>query len=120
MLFTIGYEKRSSGEFYGLLRSHKIAHIFDVRSKPNGRRAEFNPGVMSSSGFGYEWLGATCGGFGVITDGAILTLADKIAIKEAQGVNSVLVCFERDFKQCHRFYDLTRRLEPYGIKAVHI
>lgn len=120
MLYTLGYEKRSAEEFYGLIEKNNITHILDVRSKPNGRRAAFNQRAMAASGSRYTWLGKTCGGFGTITDAAVDELAAIIKGCEEKGENTVLVCFERDHTKCHRYYELARRLEPHGLIAHHL
>lgn len=120
MLYTLGYQKRTAEEFYGIIAAHNIGHVLDVRSKPNGRRPEFNPKRMAAEVPKYTWLGKTCGGFGVVTDQAIADLAETIRASESAGENTVLVCFERDHTECHRYYDLARRLEPLGITAHHL
>ncbi len=118
MLYTIGYEKRSAEEFYGLLESHDIRHVLDVRSRPNGRRYEFNRKAMAGKTRGYEWVGDRLGGFGVITDQAIENLAEQL--RRFGKENAVLVCYERNPQECHRYYEICRRLEPHGITALHL
>ncbi|MFH0994059.1 MAG: DUF488 family protein [Pseudomonadota bacterium] len=42
MIYSIGYQKKTLPELISILAAHKVTHLVDVRSKPYGRKVEFN------------------------------------------------------------------------------
>ena len=92
----------------------------DVRSKPYSRwKKEFNKPALErrfeDSGIIYIWAGKTLGGLSEIAEDAIEWLAsfqtDRIVC---------IMCMEADYKNCHRFNEITRRLEEYNVSTVHL
>lgn len=114
-VYTIGYQGRSVEEVMHLIAHYNIALLVDVRSKPYGRRFEFNRKALEAIFPGYRWMGDRLGGFSTITDQAIADLADL-----ARSQRVLLMCMERLPKDCHRSYELAERLRVHDIEAIHL
>ena len=120
MLYSIGYQKLQAGfELAAVLTEHGIDNLLDVRSRPYGRKHEFNKknleAMLSLAGIAYFWCGKTLGGFSQISESAIAGLAKWQADKTA-----CLMCMEADPDRCHRKYDIAKRLSAYGVTVNHI
>lgn len=114
-IFTIGYQGRSLQEVLEQIQVHGIELLVDVRSKPYGRRVEFNRKAMEASVPGYCWMGDRLGGFAEITDQSVADLAELARSKRV-----LLMCMEKDPVECHRGYDLAVRLRAHCLEAVHL
>jgi len=127
MIFSIGYERLPLHQLI-LIAKSLDAIIYDVRSKPQSHNTIYNRSNLVASLPGrYMWLGETLGGFGVITDDNIDTLA-----REANGIkvggiisghftNIILLCTERAPGRCHRFANIGKRLlADYQVDVAHI
>jgi len=119
-VYTIGYQDKSLAQVQDALEDRGVNVLVDVRSRPYGRRREFNRNALAAafdkSPIHYMWAGKRLGGFSEITDAAIDDLA-----RFAQGNVICLMCMEADFRQCHRYYEIARRLwERHRIPAQHI
>ena len=119
MLFSMGYQGRKFDEFIRALKSNGVKILVDVRSKPSSRIASYRYEAlkkrMAREGFQYIWWGEHLGGMTSIRERAIKTLADWQGGKVA-----CLMCMERDPDQCHRSYEIARRLEKYDVTVTHI
>jgi len=120
MIFTIGYQgKKDAEELVALLKKSQIELLLDVRSKPYGRRYMFNRKILEATlpihGIEYRWAGERLGGFAVIEESAIASLA-----QEQEGRRVCLMCMEEDPDQCHRKTEISRRLAGYGVTAIHL
>jgi uncharacterized protein (DUF488 family) len=120
MLYTIGYQHLTDpDDLVSILLGKRINYLIDVRSRPYGRKYLFNKkrleGHLPASGINYSWQGDKLGGFAKIHEVDIKTLAiwqkDKTAC---------LMCMEADPNQCHRKYEIAKRLKKYGISVEHI
>ncbi|MBN2061696.1 MAG: DUF488 domain-containing protein [Deltaproteobacteria bacterium] len=119
MLYSIGYQKLSIERFITELSRRDINYLVDVRSKPVSRKVGFSRGplvrILERENIIYRWKGDVLGGFSQISEGEIISLAkwqeDKIAC---------MLCMEADYKQCHRYYEIAKRLEKYGVTVNHI
>lgn len=49
ILYTVGYEGRSIGEFLELLKSHGVEHLVDVRDAPISRKPGFAKTSLSAA-----------------------------------------------------------------------
>lgn len=119
-VYTIGYQDKTLARLQDALEDRGIRFLVDVRSRPYGRRTEFNRRALETafdrSPIHYMWAGKRLGGFSEITDAAINDLARFVA-----GNVVCIMCMEADFHKCHRYYEIARRLwERHGIPAQHI
>ena len=114
-IYTIGYQGRSVEEVQKLVEHYNIALLVDVRSKPYGRRFDFNRKALEAIFPGYRWMGDRLGGFSAISDQAISDLAELACSQRV-----LLMCMERLPKDCHRGYELAERLRAHDIEAIHL
>jgi len=115
MIYTLGYQKLPVPEFQRILREKHIDCIVDVRSKPHGRAHQYNKNSLATAyGDKYQWLGATLGGFGEIGDDSIKDLAASFL----PDLNYLIICFEADPRECHRHYEIGRRMLPLGVDII--
>ncbi len=120
MIFTIGYQRLADpGQLIRILKDNGVTHLVDVRSKPYSRNRQFNRKVLSEtfldSGILYLWSGDVLGGFNPINEDAIKTLAEFQKDKAV-----CLMCMEADYRKCHRYLEISKRLEKYNISAIHL
>ena len=123
-IFTIGYEKASLGDFIDTLRSAAVTMVIDVRDLPLSRRAGFSKRLLAASlgaaGIGYvhlKALGTPKEGrtahrtrhfdrFWEIVAAQLATEPARAALDEAVAIARLqptcLMCFEADWKICHR------------------
>lgn len=122
-LFTIGYEKRDTDEFFEVLSKNRIAVLADIRAVPYSRRKEFSKkqlaAKLAEAGIEYIHL-ADLGGpkelrDKVRADDDYEYFFDKYQIyleKQADALKTLLdlatqkavclLCYERDVNRCHR------------------
>lgn len=144
VLYTIGYEGLSLDGFVGLLNSHGISLVADVRKVPSSRKKGFSKcgldRCLANHGIGYmnfRELGTskelrdrlkTTGDYNKFfhqyrTDlGCRDEYLDKIAGLVYSGENVALLCFEKDAYKCHRrvVADEIKRKDGNGLKIKHI
>jgi uncharacterized protein (DUF488 family) len=123
-LYTIGYEGSSVEDFIDTLLDVEIDHVVDVRDIPLSRKPGFSKTALSerlaSAGIAYTHLralGDPPEGRAAMRAGDrdkfLRVFAERLATMEAQsalrdllqiaeGQSAVLLCFERDPKECHR------------------
>jgi uncharacterized protein (DUF488 family) len=122
-IFTIGYEGLSIDDFMSLLHEHEIETIVDIRELPLSRKPGFSKksltNMLNLSGLEYvHMVELGCpkpvrdgyrsdGDWGRYTAGFLKHLkAQKSAIAElsdlTQSSNCALLCYEADFRYCHR------------------
>ena len=123
-LFTIGYEGAEIAQFINTLRDCGIKHVIDVRDVPVSRKRGFSKKPLAAElddcGIEYTHLkplgdpkpgrdAMRSGDYAaflkiyeshISTDAAQAALRD--AVKLAETCTSVLLCFERNPKECHR------------------
>lgn len=131
--YTIGYGNRTFEDFIYILYYNKITHLIDIRHYPNSWQEIFDKEnlkeILPKYGISY----AHCSGVGGIREGMYTeymgteqfnnSFVQLIAyIKEvyASYGNVVLMCAEKNPKECHRLY-LARHLEESTeIKVIHL
>lgn len=123
-LFTIGYEGAALADFLATLRHAGVKQVIDIRELPQSRRAGFSKNVLAAhlldSGIDYlhvKQLGDPKHGrdaakagrmdeFRQIFEAHMELPASQAAVEQvasvAQDKSSVLLCYERDPKFCHR------------------
>lgn|SRR4030042_43708 len=121
MLFSIGYQGRKITKIIGILQAKRVRYLLDVRSKPRSRNPVYNgarvAAALAGAGIEYIWRGDTLGGMADIDESAISDLAGLI---RSAGDNYCLMCMERDPDQCHRSFEIARRLKKYRVEVEHI
>ncbi|MGE0086031.1 MAG: DUF488 family protein [Desulfococcaceae bacterium] len=135
VLYTIGYEGASLGEFLDCLRRNNISVVADVRHLPFSRKKGFSKTSLSEflSGknidyINYRELGADknlrnrlkeSGDYNTFFKAMkVSVLNHKEQLSEinnmlCNGKNVALMCFEKDFKLCHR------KIVALGIKKIN-
>ncbi len=140
-IFTIGYEKASLGDFLRTVKAAGVELLIDVRDRPQSRRAGFSKRQLSASadeiGIAYvhlKPLGTPPEGreahrrgdqdvFWRIVDDQLATPAGQAALEEAAELaaarRSCLVCYEADWRHCHRAR-VADFLAGRGFAATHL
>jgi len=139
-IFTIGHSDRTLEDFVKLLKDHKIAVVFDVRSVPYSRRVpQFNRENLDKSlrdaNINYVYLGAELGGRPA--DPSCYNEDGKVAydlvaktrpfkeglqrvVNAAAHSSVVLMCVEKDPLDCHRALLVGHALHQQGYEVQHI
>jgi uncharacterized protein (DUF488 family) len=124
VLFTIGYEKARLAEIVAALKSAGVATLIDVRDRPISRRPGFSKRQLGAgleeAGICYVGLKALgtppegreanrrrdWGVFWRIVDDKLATAEAEHALAEAAAIAaqspSSLLCYEADWRICHR------------------
>lgn len=140
-VFTIGYEGLDIDTFLSLLGQHGIDLVVDIRELPLSRKRGFSKNALATAlqqkGLGYihirslgcpkpvresyrvdtDWKRYTRG-FIKHLKGQQSALEDLSAL--ANSVHCALVCYEADFKLCHRSLVANALRVQYGTDIHHI
>jgi uncharacterized protein (DUF488 family) len=122
-LFTIGYQGRTIDGFIEALQAHGVTHLIDVRQLPFSRKADFSKrrlqAHLEAAGIGYTHL-VDLGTPKALRDEvrrthnyeAFFAAMDQLlaqrpealdaALAIARAEPAVLLCFEADYRECHR------------------
>jgi uncharacterized protein (DUF488 family) len=143
-IFTIGYEGASLSGLVGTLLHMQIEHVADIREIAQSRRPGFSKNALAHAlavaGIGYSHckpLGDPKAGreaarrgdfdqFQVIFEEHMDTPAARDALtglaQTAGTTTTVLLCYERDPKQCHRSLVANHliRIESFNIKHIGV
>lgn len=140
-VFTIGYEGLDIDGFVSLLAEHAIETVVDVRERPFSRKPGFSKKALASalnvSGLDYvHMVDLGCpkpvrdryredGDWQRYTEGFLAHLTTQTAaIGELSELvrtsNCALLCYEADFKSCHRSMVADAVREQCGAAAEHI
>ena len=119
MIYSIGYGGKSLGSLIGALKMYSVKELIDVRSRPFGSRHVFNRNNISKAlekeHIRYTWAGRYLGGFKDINEAEINNLAEY-----QQNTTVCIMCMEADHKECHRYYEIGKRLKNYGVDVIHL
>jgi len=137
-IWTIGYEKAAQSDVIAALERAGIKTVLDVRDRPQSRRAGFSKTSLAASllaaGIGYvhlKPLGTPKEGrvahhagdqasFWRIVDAQLSTPAAGLALEEAasraMAARCCLLCYEADWRHCHR----ARIIDRLGAEANHL
>lgn len=139
-MFSVGYEGRTVTEFLRHIREQGIQRVIDVRERPQSRKKGFSGRGLQQSleeaGVEYVHLGelgtpkevrkAYKGGGSFSTferryRSHLDTQDDALKILVALSLEkpSALLCFERDWRVCHRSV-LCEYLEGEGFNSQHL
>ncbi len=124
VLFTIGYEKARLADVVATLTASGVTTLIDVRDRPISRRPGFSKRQLAASveeaGIRYlhlQALGTPPEGreanrrrdwprFWAIVEARLATAEAELALHEAAAVArhgaSCLICYEADWRCCHR------------------
>lgn len=139
-LYSIGHSNASLAAFQALLERHQISALADARSRPYSR---YNPHFsrerlkqsLEENGINYFFLGDRIGGKpensafrlenGRIDYEALsrseIYLAGLARLMEIGKTNrTAFMCAEADYKNCHRYWLITRSLIERGVNVTHI
>lgn len=140
MIYTIGHGNVPIEQFVDLLRQQRIEVLVDTRSRPYSRYApQFNRESLRISlkqvGIRYLCLSDSLGGQpadrqyydpGGRVDYDRLMAAPfylqglERLKKEAGKYRLAILCSETDYRNCHRYWLITRSLVAEGLKVQHI
>ena len=131
MIYSIGYQKITVEQLKEIMKQKDIGLLVDVRSVPYSRnplKYEFNKNrLIASLGIStkhachrYTWMGDRCGGKqGPVKAECIRKL---LVLNNPPGEhNLLLMCMENHPLDCHRYYDISKRLlDPGRIDVIHL
>ncbi len=142
LLFTIGYEKASQREVLAALRDAGIATLIDTRDRPLSRRAGFSKrqlqAAVEEAGMRYmhlKALGTPPEGreanhrrdwprFWRIVEEKLATAEAEIDLQRAAALAAeapaCLLCYEADWRICHRRRVAEILGERHGFAARHL
>jgi uncharacterized protein (DUF488 family) len=139
-LYTIGYEGCSKDEFVGLLHSHDIRSLVDVRELPWSRKPGFSKSplreTLTANGISYmhlKPLGSPRKAREALKDSGdfeafVRTYSEHLAaqtesldllISAARLQPTAIMCYERDPSRCHRSLIATR-LSDFGFNIENL
>lgn len=142
LLYTVGYEGADLRDFIATLKAHNIKQIIDVRDLPLSRKRGFSKNALASAlaeiGIKYlhlKSLGDPKNGRDAARSGDIalfrriyrrhLSGADakkglETATFAARKTTSSLLCYERDYVDCHRSIIADRLKDDFKIQHINV
>jgi uncharacterized protein (DUF488 family) len=128
IIYTLGTSNRTLEEFVGLLHSHGIEMVVDVRSFPTSKfphyKREALNQTLAEKGLGYFFLGKELGGYRqggyeAYTQTVHYLVGMELLERMASRCRCAVVCAEKLPRRCHRRF-IGRSLQERGWKVVHI
>jgi len=136
LIFTIGHSNLPLDTFTNVLKRHAITTLVDVRNQPfSSYNPQFNQGNLAShlklNHMKYSFLGDKLGGHpkqkGSSRSNRLRLKPNQLyqqgiteLIQIAEQEQTVIMCSEGDFRECHRYYLIAKTLVLQGIKVKHI
>ncbi len=138
--WTIGYEGRTIDQFLGILKESGIKQVIDVRERPFSRKNGFSKGILSDGLWKVMILYHHIPELGtpqalrksMKNGGSLERLlkgyarhlgenepAYELLSKLITARASVILCFEKDYTECHRQV-LAAKLEADGFQVGHL
>jgi len=116
MIYTCGYQGKKKEYILELVKKYDIDILLDVRSTPYSRyNKDFDrENLKNLLGMKYRWMGNILGGYSKIEEKDLEGL--KIL---AESKNILIMCMEKDYKKCHRHYEISRRLVEMGYSNIY-
>ncbi len=117
MLYAIGYQKLTLKALLEVIGEKAIELLVDVRSVPYSRNPEFTRRSLERAlRERYLWKGDVLGGkWGPAAEAGLQYLA-----KEGKRKRVLVMCMESCPCDCHRLYDISRRLLARGVDVIHL
>jgi uncharacterized protein (DUF488 family) len=141
-LFTIGYEKARLADVVATLAASGVATLIDVRDRPISRRPGFSKhqlaAAVEAAGIGYLHLralgtppeGREAGRrrqwerFWGIVEAKLASAEAELALQQAASFGldgaSCLLCYEADWRVCHRRRVAEILVDRHGFKLHHL
>lgn len=141
-LWTIGYEKARLADILATLQAAGVATVIDVRDRPQSRRPGFSKSQLAAglAAAGIDYVGLKALGtppegreanrrhdwdrFWHIVDARLATAEAQHALAEAAAVArqgaSCLLCYEADWRSCHRRRIAEILAERHGFALHHL
>ena len=138
-VFTIGHSNHSFEKFHGLLQSHNITALADVRSAPYSRsnpdfNREFLKTKLAETGIAYVFLGRELGArpegvqfyqhgrvqYRALAQSPLFRTGLDRVLRGAQTQRLALLCAEKEPLECHRTLLVSRELVALGASVLHI
>jgi uncharacterized protein (DUF488 family) len=139
-LYSIGHSNVKIEAFLELLRRNGIGALVDARSRPYSR---YNPHFsrdalkrsLQANGIKYFFLGDRIGGkpsdqsyyredgrvdYGKLASAAFYFEGIERLVELGESERVCFMCAEADYKNCHRYWLITRTLLESGIEVKHI
>lgn len=130
--YSIGYGNRSFYDFVQILIENGITNLVDIRRYPQSTFEDFNKESLEKSLPLNNIIYTHCEGVGGMRDSTYIEymgtgefrnsfaqLLNYINKVNNEGGRVVLMCAEKNPKECHRRY-LAQHLELMGIKMIHL
>ncbi len=138
-VLTIGHSTHSIEEFLGLLETHGVESVSDVRSSPRSQRQpQFNRDslrrALEERGIGYDFLGRQLGArsddlscyengrvqYRRLAGTSLFQSGLDFVVQEARERRVALLCAEKEPLDCHRTLLVARQLMARGVAVSHI
>lgn len=138
-VLTIGHSTHSIEEFLGLLETHGVESVSDVRSSPHSQRQpQFNRDslrrALEERGIGYDFLGQQLGArsddlscyengrvqYRRLAGTSLFQSGLDFVVREARERRVALLCAEKEPLDCHRTLLVARQLMARGVAVSHI
>ena len=141
-LYTIGYEKARLADVVAVLSAAGVAALIDVRDRPISRRPGFSKRQLAATleDVGIDYVGLPALGtppegraagrarqwdrfWGIVEDklaSAEAELALQQAAEIARRTPACLLCYEADWRQCHRRRVAEILAERHGFTVQHL
>jgi len=135
-LFTIGHSNLPLDTFINLLKQHNISTLVDVRSQPfSSYNPQFNQDNLIThlelNDIKYRFLGDKLGGRPKekrssrsnhlkLKPNQLYQQGITELIQIAEQEQTVIMCSEGDFRECHRYYLISKTLVLQGVEVKHI
>jgi len=139
-IWTIGHSRHELDDFIGLLKSHKISALCDVRTIPMSRMApQFNEGslkkALSVAQISYISMGRELGGrpqedfmydsegrvfYNKLAESDLFQSGIDRVIKGSDQFNVAVMCSEGKPDGCHRHLLVGRVLHELGVEVLNI
>jgi hypothetical protein len=139
-IFSIGYEGKPIGAFIAMLKQNGVVRLIDVRQAPYSRKPGFSKKPLEEAlqAAGIDYVGIPELGTDKASrdahksDENIAPILKEYQAKFeknfshyghlktlAQEKPSAIMCYEEDYRQCHRQF-IEERLEADGFKVIHL
>ncbi len=139
-LFSIGHSNVGIDAFIDLLRLHQITALVDARSRPYSRynqhfSREHLKQSLAEAGIEYTYLGKEIGGrpedpalyfqngkvdYELVARSPSFLAGIERLLALASEHRVAFMCAEANYKNCHRYWLITRTLLGCGIEVRHI
>src|SRR5437660_1581354 len=141
-LFTIGYEKARLGDVVTTLRAAGVAALIDVRDRPISRRPGFSKRQLAATleDAGIDYVGLRALGtppegrmagrarqwdrFWRIVEHKLASAEAELALQQAAEIArrtpACLLCYEADWRQCHRRRVAEILADRHGFTVQHL